>query len=270
MKNKYKCQKAENYHKSKAVSRSNLFNMRKSPAHYLAALSEPERKTDSFEFGTAFHMLMLQQKLFEKTYAILPKLDMRYKENREIRKQLEESGKTILTEEEFKRMCDMRISVLSNKYARALLSGEKEASYYWIDDMTGIKCKCRPDCRTDLKTTSVIVDIKTCTDASTESFVKDCIKYGYDLQAAMYTAGVEQIEKKKHKFVFLAVEKNPPYALNVLEADEFLIRKGYDDFRLYLGMLKQCSDTGNFYGYNGADGIPNALSLPAWLIKEYE
>ena len=270
MKQKYKHQKAENYRKSNAVSRSDLFNMKKSPAHYLAALTEPEKKTEAFAFGTAFHTLRLEPKLFKKKYAVLPKLDMRFKENREHAKKLEESGKTIITEEDFKTMNAMCNSVLSNRYAKVLLNGEHEASYYWIDDMTGIKCKCRPDCRTDLKSTSVIIDVKTCTDASTDAFMKDCIKYGYDLQAAMYSTGVEAVEQKKHKFVFLAVEKKPPYALNVLEADEFLIRKGYDDFRLYLGMLKECSDSGNFYGYNGADGIPNALSLPAWLIKEYE
>jgi hypothetical protein len=72
------------------------------------------------------------------------------------------------------------------------------------------------------------------------------------------------------KFVFIAVEKKPPYALNILEADEIFIRKGYDDFRTYLGMLKYCRETDNWYSYTGETGRPNVLNLPAWLIKEYE
>ena len=86
----------------------------------------------------------------------------------------------------------------------------------------------------------------------------------------MYKQGIELCEGKPHKFVFVAVEKNPPYACNVLEADEFLIKKGSQDMNDYLYELKSCLGNNTWYGFNGEKGYPNIISLPSWLAKEYE
>lgn len=261
----------EDYRSSKAYSRSDLFKLSKSPAHFKWALDNPEPATPALMFGTAFHSFVLEPQKFDDEYIIVPKIDKRTKEGKVLMAQIEASGKIPLAEETAEQIKAMAASVMSNKYAAALISGgEHEQSYYWTDEQTGIELKCRPDCRTDLKSTSVIVDLKTTENADTESFVRSCIKYGYDLQAAMYKAGVEACEGKPHKFIFVAVEKSPPYACNVLEADEFLIKKGRQDMQEYLYTLKECIASGNFYGYNGDKGYPNVISLPAWLAKEYE
>ena len=63
----------------------------------------------------------------------------------------------------------------------------------------------------------------------------------------MYTQGVSEVEGKQHRFVFIAVEKSPPYACNVLEADNFIIQKGTKDlttiFTLSKSVLKQVTGT---------------------------
>lgn len=252
------------------ISRSMLFHMSKSPAHYKQAVETPEESTRAFEFGTAFHMYLLEPNIAQDHYEVVPKLDLRRKEDKLKYAEIIDSGKEVLSEDDYNTIMAMVDSVNSNKYCRVLLSGEKETSYYWDDELTGLRCKCRPDCRTDLKSASVIVDIKTTEDASTEGFLRSVIKYGYDLQVAQYKTGVEEIERKPHKFVFIAVEKNPPYVANILEADDLLYAKGYDDYRAYLGMVKECQTTGNWYGYTGSAGTPNMLGLPKWLAKEYE
>lgn len=192
-------------------------------------------------------------------------------EGKALAAQIEASGKIPISDDTFAQIQAMAESVMSNKYAAALLNGgEHEKSYFWTDKLTGLKLKCRPDCRTDLRSTSVIVDLKTTENADTDSFMHSCIKYGYDLQAAMYTQGVEKIEGKPHRFVFIAVEKSPPYACNVLEADNFIIQKGTKDLNDYLYILKECLKTGNWYSYNGKNGDLNVISLPGWLAREYE
>lgn len=258
------------YHSRKAISRSKLFLMKKSPAHYKYILENGSEQTEALRFGTMFHTFILEPKLFKRRYVIIPHVDRRTKEGKAIIEQATQSGKEIVTESELAILTAMRDNVMNNKYAAALLQGVKETSYYWKDDMTGIKCKCRPDCLTQIGNLNIIVDLKSCVSADTESFMRDALKFGYDLQAAQYKTGVELIEDKPFKFVFIAVEKTPPYAVNILEADEIFIRKGYDDFRNYLGMLKYCQDTGNWYGYTGETGRPNTLNLPAWLLKDYE
>lgn len=258
------------YHASAPFSKSDLHLLSKSPAHFKYALEHKEEATKAMDFGTAFHAYLLEPEKFEEEYITAPKIDRRTKEGKALVKEIEESGKTLIPEEEMKTIEQMSQNVLSNKYAAALLSGEKEKSYFWNDKRTGIDLKCRPDCRTDLGSVSVIVDLKTCVNADTDAFFRSCLKYGYDLQAALYKRGVEQFERKPHRFVFIAVEKEPPYAFNILEADALFINKGNDDLNNYLDTVAQCRATGNWYGYNGENGEPNLICLPSWLAKEYE
>ena len=259
------------YRSDKAYSRSDLFKLAKSPAHFKWAMDNHEQSTSALEFGKAFHTFVLERDKFDEEYIVVPNIDRRTKEGKALAAQIAESGKVPISSETFTQIEAMAASVMSNKYAAVLInSGEHEQSYFWQDSQTGIELKCRPDCRTDLKSTSVIVDLKTTESADTDSFMRSCLKYGYDLQAAMYTQGVSEVEGKPHKFVFVAVEKSPPYACNVLEADEFFIKKGRRDMQDYLAILKECLTSGDYYGYNGSEGYPNVISLPAWLAKEYE
>lgn len=258
------------YHASAPLSKSNLHLLSKSPAHFKYALEHKEEATAAMNFGTAFHAYVLESDKFDEEYIVAPKIDRRTKEGKALAKEIEESGKLPISEEDMRAIEQMARNVLSNKYAAALLSGEKEQSYFWTDERTGIDLKCRPDCRTDLSGVSVIVDLKTCGNADTDAFFRDCLKYGYDLQAALYKRGVERFERKPHRFVFIAVEKEPPYAFNILEADRLFIDKGNADLNDYLETVVQCAKTGNWYGYNGENGEPNLICLPAWLAKEYE
>lgn len=259
------------YRKDPAYSRSDLFGLKRSPKHFKYALDHPQQETSALIFGTAFHSFVLEPENFaEDYYVITKKIDRRTKEGKSLWAEIESSGKIPIPGEDVQAFGEMRENILSVKAAAVLLKGEKERSYFWTDKLTGVKLKCRPDCRTDLKTTSVIVDLKTTENASTDKFIRSCVNYGYDLQAAMYKQGVETIEGKPHKFVFIAVEKSPPYACNIIEMDESFIKKGETDLRSYLYTLKDCLETNNFYGYNGASGNLNVMGLPAWLAKEYE
>lgn len=260
----------EKYHASAPLSKSDLHLLAKSPAHFKYALEHKEEATKAMSFGTAFHAYVLEPEKFKEEYITVSKIDRRTKEGKALVKEIEESGKTLISEEEMKTIEQMAQNVLSNKYAAALLSGEKEKSYFWNDKRTGINLKCRPDCRTELGGVSVIVDLKTCVNADTDAFFRDCLKYGYDLQAALYKCGVEEIERKPHRFVFIAVEKEPPFAFNILEADSLFVDKGNADLNNYLDTVVKCQSTRNWYGYNGENGEPNLICLPAWLAKEYE
>lgn len=260
----------EIYRADPALSRSELFKLHKSPMHFKHAQEHPQEATPAMNFGTAFHCYMLEPEKFIDRYIVCDKIDRRTTAGRALAAEIEAKGLTPIDEETWQTFEYMRTNILSNKYAAMLLRGEKEQSYFWTDELTGIDLKCRPDCRTDMGSVSVIVDLKTTDSADTEDFMHSCIKYGYDLQAAMYKQGVDLVEGKPHRFVFIAVEKKPPYACNVLEADELMIRKGSEDLRDYLLTVADCRQTGNWYGYNGQSGKPNIIGLPAWMTKMYE
>jgi hypothetical protein len=52
-----------------------------------------------------------------------------------------------------------------------------------------------------------------------------------------------------------------------MQADKYVLQKGEADFREYIGTYKECLDTGNFYGLNGAYDVINNLTLPSYLLK---
>ena len=86
----------------------------------------------------------------------------------------------------------------------------------------------------------------------------------------MYSEGVKKHYGVDPLFVFVVIEKKEPFAINVLQADENVLRRGYDLYRELLGIYHECKITNNWYGYLGESQIINSLSLPAWLAKEVE
>jgi hypothetical protein len=223
-------------------------------------------------FGSAFHKYVLEPDDFDKEFAVAPNVDRRTKAGKEQYTEfiIANPNKSIISVDDYTTICGMRDSINANKYAKALIQGEAERSFYWTDEITGEQCKCRPDTRRTVGNRNIIVDLKSCESAATDDFQRDVISYSYDLQAYMYPEGVKHVTGEESDFIFIAVEKKPPYLLNILQADEFIMKRGESLFREYIGIYHECKQTGNWYGYNGFTGAINNLSLPAYLLKEFE
>jgi len=54
--------------------------------------------------------------------------------------------KESISTEDYQKILQMYDAIQANPIAVALLTGEHEKDFFWIDDLTGEKCKCRPDC----------------------------------------------------------------------------------------------------------------------------
>ena len=87
---------------------------------------------------------------------------------------------------------------------------------------------------------------------------------------AMYSEAVKANGGEDPLFVFIAQEKTAPYAVNILQADEGFVRRGYDLFRELIGTYHDCKVKDNWWGYLGPENVINNLALPAWLAKEVE
>lgn len=251
------------------VRRSELWRIAKSPAHYRYYKEHPQPATPALLFGQAVHSAILTPDDYARGYAPAG-MDRRTKAGREAYDALLASGVTPLSTEDAERITAIAAAVNACTTARRLLQGDHETAYFWTDGLTGEKCKCRTDAETDVSGQHIIVDIKTCPSAATDDFIRDMLRYGYDMQAAMYREGVKAITGAESTFVMIAVEKEPPHAVNVLECDHNVLLRGQDIYRLLLGVYHECAQTGYWYGYNGFSGAVNALELPAWLAKDYE
>lgn len=260
------------YRQHPAISRSELWHIRESPQKFKYYKENPPEPTPALLFGQVFHKMLLEPDTFNDEFVVAPDANRRTKEGKQIWDAFvaDHENQTIITAEMFARAKEMCESVKREPLAVKLLNGAAEVPFFWTDEMTGEACKCRVDVLNTEYRQPIIVDAKTTADASTESFIRSAINYGYDFQAAMYSEGVEKNIGKKPLFVFIAVEKDPPFSVNILQADEFMLRRGYDLFREYIGIYHDCKLTGNFYGYLGKLNQINNLSLPAYLAKEVQ
>lgn len=260
------------YRRQEGISRTELWRLRESPEKFKWHQEHPEPATPALIFGAAVHKMLLEPDTFNNEFAVAPECDRRTKDGREAYNAFLASsdGKSVITLADYEKAVEMANKALEAPFVKKLLDGEHEKPFYWVDDLTGEGCKIRVDCITTIGGKPVIIDYKTTADASTDGFMHSAIKFGYDLQAGMYCEGVEKVTGQKPLFVFIAQEKTPPYAVNILQADDLMVKRGYDVFRELIGIYHECKTTGNWYGYLGAYNVINNLSLPAWLAKEVE
>jgi hypothetical protein len=264
--------KEKEYRSHPAISRSELFKISESPEKFKYYREHPEEPTPALVFGQLFHAMALQPETVWDQFAVMSNVDRRTKAGKETFAEFEAQaeGKTIVSVDMVEQATAMCEALNKNDFVKKLLKGEKEKPFFWVDEMTGEECKCRTDVLTEIGENLIIVDLKTADCAETEAFMRAAIKYGYDFQSAMYSDGVKHNTNRNPLFVFIVIEKKPPYSINILQADPLLIRRGYDLFREYIGIYHDCKTTDNWYGYLGKFNQINNLALPAYLAKEVE
>ena len=260
------------YRQHSAISRSELWRIRESPEKFKWYREHPEPPTPALVFGQVFHKLALEPNTFYDEFAVAPIIDRRTKDGKAAWAEFVESAadKTVIDCDSYHKAQEMVDCMYRVPFVKRLLDGEHEKPVFWTDDLTGEECKARYDALVEVNGQPIIVDLKTTTDASTDAFMRSAVRMGYHFQAAMYSEGYKQNTGKIPKFVFIAIEKEPPYSVNILQSDDAFLQCGYDIFRELIGIYSECKRTGVFYGYLGAYNAINNLGLPAYLAKEIE
>lgn len=248
------------YNDIPAVRRSELWEIRKSPAHYWYAHTHESEPTPALKFGTAAHKYVLETDDFWNAYIIAPEVDRRTKDGKatwySFQRQLEETGKESVSVSDYITIQEMDNAIMQNPTAAALLkTGRHEVPIQWTDPETGELCKCRPDVLTEYNGKRYIVDYKTTTSCEDGAFERACRMYGYKLQAAMYTEGVMAETFDVYRFAFVAQEKNPPYAVRVYFCDEGFVEEGTALFHELLGLFHYCRIHDEWPGYEDKELI---------------
>lgn len=246
------------------VSASMMKAMAKSPAHCQAMLhhdDEQKKESESFIFGRALHLLVL-----EGPDSMLKQFDIKHfswatKEGKLEQKRFDDAGQMPLTVSQMTIINAMRIAIFKHPVARDLLNGAShfEDAILWQDEATGMPCRCKPDAMG----ASFIADLKSCTDASPSAFARDAIKYGYHIQAAHYLNGFKALrpEVEDPKFYFLAVEKEPPFAVGVYEFDAESMTFAHEKTAELLDFYAQCKNIDVWPGYSAKVQM---MSIPKW------
>lgn len=250
------------YHNHPAVGSSSLKHMLRSPAHYHYNLRNRQEPTSAMELGTAIHEAILEPNLFAANAIVMPTFEgtgMRAKKDQWL---LANHGRRVLKQGDFDMIQQIVASVKSNKLAQQHLStGAAEESYFWQDPDTGIVCKCRPDY---LREGHIIVDIKSTRDASIDGFPTQMARLNYHFSAAMYLDGVSAVLGQKFdEFIILAIEKEPPYAMNFFRLDSGTLDAARMQYKRCLVKVKECREQNQWPAY---DQKLQTASLPAWAF----
>ena len=140
----------------------------------------------------------------------------------------------------------------SNTIRNLLEGGTAEISIFWQDPQTGLSCKARPDY---LRPDDIIVDLKTTQAGDPNGFRHEIYKYKYYWQAAFYLRGLTCAYKeagsnrKAKRFIFVTVEKTPPYEVGAYEIDQEFIGRGQAEIDQALSNYKECLENNIWPGY---------------------
>jgi hypothetical protein len=256
---------AKDYHAIDALSASSAKLLLKSPAHYWAEKENPRAPTAAMKNGTLTHTLFFEPDKFEEEYAVMPKYDKRTKFGKEAAEQFEEAnqGKTVIDEYAYQRAKEIVAAANANPLVAELMAngGDAEVTMQW--DQYGVKCKAR----VDYLTSATMLDLKTCSDASPSGFARQIAAFSYHLQAAHYANGFREITGfELDRFIFVAVESEPPYATGVYVIDEAGLWSGGKMMKQAAAAYKQAlKGPQKFATYVG--GI-TTLSLPSYALVD--
>ena len=246
------------YHSREAVSRSFLWRLLSTtPYHAIYDKTHRTEPTTAMRLGTAAHLAVLEPHEFKKQ-VVVTGVSRRSKSGKAILESYEDNDLIVLSQNEHEQILGMRDAIFRHPTAQhCFAGGQAEASLFAVDPRTGVPFKARYDY---VLCNNVFTDLKTTDDASPKAFYYHALKLGYHVQAAQYLRVAKLNGIDSEGFVFVAVEKNPPYAVACYHADEDFIHKGNVALDKALDVYCECKETGVWPGY------PDTL-LPITMFK---
>lgn len=265
------------YHRQwEAVSNSRLSLLHdRTPAHLREAIDNPKADTAATIIGRAIHSAILTPGEFTR-YVRGPEVARRSNKDKATWEEIEaqHGAEYVLKPAVFDHVIGVRKIVQARAMLMSLLAGighRSELSVVWRDQMTGLLCKARldhisPDIIT-VEGAGAIVDLKSTEDASYEAFAASIYNYGYHRQAAMYLDGAFANGIEVTHYVWLALEKKPPYAWRMYRADAGMLAAGKASLELLMKRYAKCVERNEWPGY--PEEVVD-IGLPPWALKRIE
>jgi exodeoxyribonuclease VIII len=249
----------ESYHAHPSISSSDVKAVAtRSLAHWR---HRKYKASPAFALGSAVHALVLEP---HKNLVVRGPEDRRGAKWKDASLAADLDGKILLTEGDYDLAAEIANAVLAHPAVGSFLADSEfvaEASFFADDGETGANIKCRPDGY--IPHAGVVFDIKTTRDASPDGFPKELRNYGYDLQAAFYLRTLREAGFLAKKFIFVAVEKEPPYAVGLHVMTDRYLEHANERVTRTLEKINAATIAGDY-----TTGWPmiNDIDLPRWQV----
>jgi len=203
-------------------------------------------KIKTFDFGDAMHAICLEPERLKSEFVVMPAFDGRTNAGKEEKAAFEKehADSKILTSDEHKKLTLMFESVMAYPPARRVIEaqGVAERSYFWTDEQTGLKCKCRPD--KFLYGQGLLIDVKT--TPNLKKFCYSVDDYRYYVQDPWYCDGVSRFGENV-TMEFLVVQKTIEigrYPVSLVKLPQEAIEYGREIYRRDLNRYAEYLDSG--------------------------
>lgn len=230
-----------------ALSKSGIDHLKSTPAHLKAQKTNKNPPAPPLILGGAFHTYALQPK--NAKHEVVVKGSAPKKE----RDALYLEGKYLIDTATRDMIHSMVESIKGHETASGLIWHDDaliEHSLFWDDPAHGFRCKCRPDIM--IPSLGLLVDLKSTKDAHPDKFLRDALwNFGYFRQAAWYLSGANAVQEEIYyqDFLYICVEKTPPYAVAVYRASQQRVDDARAEIRPLLAQYAECLENDDYPAY---------------------
>lgn len=183
------------------------------------------------------------------------------------------AGKIPILTAEMQQVRDMAEAVRRDPMASVLFDpergGKPEQSLFWHDERHSIDRRARLDWLPSLTESGrlIVPDLKTAKSAEPSTFANDAFNWGYEMQSVFYTDAIHALELAEDvAFVFVAIEKTPPYLITVHDMDDDSWRIGRERVDQACAVFADCTANDTWPGYSTE---VNTIRPPKWALYKY-
>lgn len=239
--------------------------------------------SEAFDIGSALHLVVLEPSTFEDRISVLPHENFRTNAAKADRDAARANGLIPLLASQMDDVLAMRDAVHDDPLIQMALAGNAlfEQTFIWRDPISDRWCKTRPDVFIDEPTIDYLVDLKTAESADALDFKTAITRHGYHCQAAWYLDGVSEILKDEiaegrrvplTRYLYVVVEKTPPYLTNVIELEPEAIEVGRRQNQAALGIFNACMASGQWPRWiidGGFQPRVQRVGINPWAMTEH-
>lgn len=242
------------YHAQPEISKSGLDDVNLSPQIYWARHRDPNRPEEKVKpgqlEGNLAHCAILEPDEFDKRFVVGPTV----RRNTKVWEAFCDAhpDRIAIQQDQYEIAMHQAASVRSLPEVRRYLDrGQAEVSAFWVDPITGVGCRARPDFVHPVsKSSAVLLDVKTFSSAAPDDFKRQAARKRYHVQDTFYSEGYAQAAGVEvAKFVFVVVETEWPYAAASYTLGQASREEGYLEWRRLLDIYEECLRKNRWPGY---------------------
>ena len=181
----------------------------------------------------------------------------------------EANGREVIKQQDFDDALLMTNSLLEHDEAIHYLNGKHQVSVFWTDELSGIKCKARPDCVGEH-----LSDLKTSVSVSAWSFAKQAAELKYHWQDVWYSEGLAANGMEFERMYFVVVQKKPVrlygqsakrHPIGIFTFDDAAREQAAREIAEWRSIYKLCQANNDWPEF---EKKPQVISLPKYYTGE--